>query len=91
MSVSSLPKTDRKPCDPIPAAFVVERSDYIEAGGVVSYASHDREITWMDLERRQARRSPDRAADKVRVDPSEDGYTDRPDDSGRMCWRGLTG
>jgi putative tryptophan/tyrosine transport system substrate-binding protein len=73
-----------------------ERSPYVEAGGLVSYAPNDadsyrRAATYVDKnpERRQARRTARRAADEVRVGhQSEDRQADWPHDFTRSVGAG---
>ena len=66
-----------------------EGSDWVEAGGLMSYATNDADnfrraavVRGQDPEGREARRSPCRAADEVRAgDQSENREADRSDDS----------
>ena len=78
----------------LPAIY--DRREFVEDGGLMSYGDKLRRLVpprryvcGQDSERRQARRSARRAADKVRADhQSESREADRPDDSAECAGAG---
>ena len=78
----------------LPAIY--ETAEEVEAGGLMSYGVNDNDLyrraaTYVDkiLKGAQARRSPGRAADEVRVrHQSESSQADRPDDSAERAGAG---